>query len=447
MEIKTSGGSGGGITGSGAAGQVTFWDGSSSVSGNANFLFDSTLVALRLGITAVIARTREKFSLNYDAASADSGSSHATLYGRYRNLNNTNFTSFQNAIVGQFTRTITTNTTDSGDPYGAFVALMTFSAAGSTLTHSGHAQHYLAQASSIAAGSTSIAHLSCFRVEASSAANTGRKYGFLCQALSGGTTANVCFGDSGATSASGDWSLYMGSSKNNHINGNIYVGATAVSSLFNAEKVSIQNSQASGATSNSGLTVIENITSNTVSSGSGNNCAIFGQLTRTITSSTTDTQGRTAAIVASLSLQASGVTYGNAQTNGVNFFATTGGLYAGTIAVDHFSLYYGSANSQAVTGTKYGLRLGSITGGTVNNFAIWTDAGVVSFNDYLNFRQNSDPGAAGTDSVRLGAEDASAGNRTFHFRTEAAVVGGAVSPDATIPIKWNGTVYNLCLKT
>jgi hypothetical protein len=91
--------------------------------------------------------------------------------------------------------------------------------------------------------------------------------------------------------------------------------------------------------------------------------------------------------------------------------------------------------------------MGSITGGSVNNFAIWTDSGVVSFNDYLNFRQNTDPGATGADSVRLGAQDASAGNRTFHFRTEATVVAGAVSPDATIPILWNGTVYNLCLKT
>jgi hypothetical protein len=231
------------------------------------------------------------------------------------------------------------------------------------------------------------------------------------------------------------------------LNGNVYIGATAVSSLFTTEKVSIQNAPTSGATNNSGLTVIQNVTGNTASSGAGTNCGFFSQLTRTITSGTTDTQGRMSGIVASISIQASGLTYTNAQTGGVNFFSTSGGLFAGTLAIDHFSLYYGVANSQAVTGTKYGLRMGSITGGSVNNFAIWTDSGVVSFNDYLNFRQNTDPGATGADSVRLGAQDASAGNRTFHFRTEATVVAGAVSPDATIPILWNGTVYNLCLKT
>lgn len=402
-----------------------------------------TSAATRIGTTGVLSSTNEQLSVQLSAVVGGAAQAHAALYTQYRNTADTAFSSTQYAAVFDWRRTVST-VTDTSTSAVVRVEGPVITVSG-VYTNASHRGILVATPSFSGGGSLAIAIYSAIEVAASTTVTGARKACILLGAPTGATTGNARITDTSSFVA-GDWVFALGSTNPSYHVGALYLGGSAVHT-FTAEKLSVQDTQTSGAFNYAGAAVTINVSGNTASSGSGNLAGVHGVLVRTITSSTPDTQGRMAGIVAGLTIAASGVTYTNATTGGCSYYATQGSVSTGTLAITHYSLYYGSANSQAVTGTKYGLRLGSITGGSVANNAIWTDSGVISFNDYLEFRQNADPGATGADLVKLGAQDASAGNRTLHFRTEAAVAAGAVSPDATVPILWNGTVYQLCLKT
>lgn len=435
----------------------------SAVGTNTIFTFSSTqsftLNALRLGVSGIISQDNERLSVRYDAAVGDAALSSVGAFIQYTNSNNTNFTSFQRGIQADWRRAISSNTTDSGSTIAALGASPVFTVTGGGVTYTISSTFNTILVGSAAlsgGGALAIATYTGIQVAANSVATGTRKVGVYIAAQTAATN-NARFADN--VSFSGTWNNSWSSTDASHHAGTFYIGGTAAHTL-NTEKLSVQDTVSSGAFNQGCVVALLTCSGNTAASGSGNVVGVQGIAQRTITSGTTDTQGRIFGVIAQIGVTCTGVTYTNATTNGVGYFSTTGFVApGGTLAITHFSGFNMSANSQ-VTGTnKYGVRIQSLTGantmnvafycdnvsGATTNNAIRTNAGVVSFGDYMEFRQNADPGATGADLVKLGAQDASAGNRTFSLRTETSVAAGSLSVTHSVPILWNGTVYNLLL--
>lgn len=430
--LGASGGGSGTVGGTGTAGQVTYFSDTSTIAGNASFLFDSTNIALRIGTTGILASTNETFSSRFNAASGNSGQSSAAGVFLYRNHTDTAFTSFQRGILSGFSRTITTNTTDTNDS-ASLCTYMSFSATGSTYTHSGNIAQVTLNAPTLAAGSLALSFYSGIRIEPSSV-NTGTRRAGIYVGAQTGTSNYARWADS--TSYSGAWNFYCASTDRNHFAGYTYIGGTAAHTL-NTEKISVQDSLTGSANNSAAGCFLMTGTGNTAFSGSGNLAGLQGVVQRTITSGTTDTQGRIYGVIGQVGVTCTGVTYTNASTNGVGYFSTTGFIaHGGTMAVTHFAGFNMSANS-IVTGTnKYGVRIQALSGantsnyafycdnvsGATNNYSLYTGTGAASLGDYLELRGNHDPGAP-TDAVRISGKvstDAGTPN-TLHLRTEQAV--------------------------
>lgn len=383
----------GGVSGSGTAGRVAYWDGSSSISNSANYLFDTTQVATRLGTTGVLALTYEKQSTRLVAQSADAASSHATVYTQYTNSNNTAFSSVQRAAVYDWRRTISSNTTDTGANLGVVRVEPIFTVTGGAVVYTlanTYSAFQVVGPSLSGGGTMAVTQYNSIEVPSSSTATGTRKTG-IHLGVQSGSTNNAGMADN--ASYSGTWGLHLSSTNANHFQGIVYIGGTIAHTL-NTEKLSVQDSIAAGATNNAAIAGKMAFTGNTPASGSGVATAIHGVINRNITSSTTDTQGLSSFAARAAFTVSGGQTYTNTSTAGVAYYSTGGFPAAtGTFAITNFSGFYMLANT-AVTGTnKYGVRIDGLSGantthygvyvgdvtGATNNYAIYTGSGGVRF--------------------------------------------------------------------
>lgn len=220
--VLTSDGSGGAswqavagtgtVTGTGAAGQISYWTGASAIAGNSNFLFDTTDQSMRLGTTGVLSILREKFSLRLTADVADAAQGHAALYAQYINARNTAFTNDQRAAVFDWRRTITASTTDTGAQINAVRVEPIFTVTGGgvvyTLANTYSALQVVGPSLS-GGGTLAITRYYNLEIPANSTNTGGIKVGLFVGTQSGSTTANIGIGDTGAASASGTYNIYM----------------------------------------------------------------------------------------------------------------------------------------------------------------------------------------------------------------------------------------------
>ena len=453
----TSGGGGGGgtVTGTGTSGQIAYWDGASSITGSTTGLFDGT--NMRVGVTGAVASTNERVSFRYTSLVGNAAQSNAALAVQYVNAQDTAFTSFQRGLLALLSRTITTNTTDTNDT-AVINTGMTITAGTATYTHSGTVAQILCNAPSIASGTAALTYYSAIRVEASSATTGARKTAIHVGAQTNGTTANARWSDS-TTFPAGNWNFSSSTTDPSHHAGTYYIGGTAAHTL-NTEKLSVQDSLTGSANNSAAGCFLMTGTGNTAFSGSGNFVGVQGVVQRTITSNTTDTQGRLYGVIGQVGITCTSVIYTNATTNGVGYFSTTGFVApGGTLAITWFSGYNMSANSQ-VTGThKCGVRIQALSGantnnyafycdnvsGATNNYAFYSGTGAVSHNDYVEFRQNADPGAVTADTVRLGAKDTAGAARVFAFRDEVGATAEVNTSSQYWSIWLNNTQYKVLL--
>lgn len=450
----SSGGGTGTVTGTGTSGQLAYWDGTSSITGSTTGLFDGT--NMRVGVTGAVASTNERVSFRYTSLVGNAAQSNAALAVQYLNAQDVAFTSFQRGLLALLNRTITTNVTDTNDT-AVINTGMTITAGTAIYTHSGTVAQILCNAPSIASGTAAMAYYSAIRVEASAAVTGARKVAIHVGAQTSGTTGNARWSDS-TTFPAGNWNFSSSSTDPSHHAGAYYIGGTAAHS-FNLEKLSVQVTATGDAFSHVGGAFLQIANGNTAFTTTGDLAGVVGSLHRTTTGSVTDTVGRMSAVFARM-IWTIGGTYTNATTNGVNYFSTSGfPATGGTLAVTHFSGYNMSANSQ-VTGTnKYGVRIQSLTGANTVNAAYWADdvsgattnyflrggSGRASFGDFIEFRQNADPGAVDTDTVRLGAKDTAGAARVFAFRDEVGATAEVNTSSQYWSIWLNNTQYKVLL--
>lgn len=452
----TSGGGGGGgtVTGTGTSGQIAYWDGTSSITGSTTGLFDGT--NMRVGVTGAVASTNERVSFRYTSLVGNAAQSNAALAVQYVNAQDTAFTSFQRGLLALLSRTITTNTTDTNDT-AVINTGMTITAGTATYTHSGTVAQILCNAPSIASGTAALAYYSAIRVEASSATTGARKVAIHVGAQTNGTTANARWSDS-TTFPAGNWNFSSSTTDPSHHAGTYYIGGTAAHS-FNTEKLSAQDTVTGDALSHVGGAFLQVANGNTAFTSTGDLAGVVGSLHRTTTNNVTDTVGRMSAVFARM-IWTIGGTYTNATTNGVNYFSTSGfPATGGTQAITWFSGYNMSANS-VVTGTnKCGVRIQALSGantnnyafycdnvsGATNNYAFYSGTGVVSHSDYVELRQNADPGAVTADTVRLGAQDTAGAARVFSFRDEVGATAEINTSSQYWTIYLNGTQRKVLL--
>jgi len=191
---------------------------------------------------------------------------------------------------------------------------------------------------------------------------------------------------------------------------------------------------------------------NTPVTTAGTYSGLTAFLTRTTTADVTDTSATLSAFRTGVVFNPSvGTTYTNADSVGVSGIRIGGPANggAGALAISNFNLAYISTNSTNTGTNKYGLRVGAQTGAT-NNFAIQTNAGVVSLGDALQLRSVAAPSAV-ADTVQFVSEDLSAGNTIPSIVCEGTGVVGAGISDVTVTtkvaVKVNGTVYYLLATT
>jgi hypothetical protein len=446
--------------GAGSAGQIPYFTDANTQAGSANFLFDSSDVAIRLGVTGILSLSREKISARLVAANADSASSHGTVYAQYTNSNDTAFTSSQRVLEVDYRRTVSTNITDSNTGCAVMRGGPAFTVgAGATLTMSQMRCIGIVSPSLSGAGALALATYAGLEVFSSSTVTGARKFGVIVQTQTGGTTANIAFSDASGTSASGSWGLYLGQTNASHIQGAMYVGGTTAHS-FNTEKLSVTDTQEGGANNVVGGAV-RLIANGAAFTNSGDVAGFVGGLNRVTAGNVTDSSGRQSAVLARFLWTISG-TYTNASTNGVAYFATSGfPATGGTQAITHFS-GFNMTSLSVVTGTNaygvriqgitaantanYGVYIGDITSATTN-YAWYSGTGRASYGDFIELRANHDPGAP-TDAVRISSKvstDAGTPN-TLHFRTEQAEEATATFTQTHRLRVWvNNTEYYLSL--
>lgn len=80
------------------------------------------------------------------------------------------------------------------------------------------------------------------------------------------------------------------------------------------------------------------------------------------------------------------------------------------------------------------------------NIGIGTTSFGTSAAGVLAIKNGTEPSTSPADMIQLYSVDLSAGNATLGLRTETAVVSEAVTSDATLSVKINGTTYKILLK-
>lgn len=421
------------------AGLINF-SGSARLTSGGDFFVGSSVGPFSYGVERVGARLIP--------VAGNAALSHATLQAQYLNSNGTTaFTSTQVGVGSDWRRTVTTSLTDTGSIYAITAGMLFTITAGQSYTNAQTSAVVSIAAPISATGTLALTNYSGINIAASAVATGTRKTGILI-GLQQGASNNTAISDSAAYT--GDWGLYFSNATNPHyLESPVRIGTTTTAT-FSAEKVTISKSTGGDGSSHVGLSVLKTYTGNVAFSTASLGAAAASFVTnRTITSSTTDTLVRTCAIFAQLTFTISGgQTFTNTATQGMSVIAVPGfASPSGAMAVTHYHGIYVGANSFNTGGTKYGIRVGAQTSATTANFCWHSDTGVASYNDYIELRQNADPGAVSTDTVRFGAQDTGAAARTFSFRTEAAVAAGALSGTHSVPIYWNGTQYNLLLNT
>lgn len=391
---------------------------------------------MRLGTTGILSGDNEKFSMRFIPSSGMAAQVNYGLYCQYINNNDTIFSSTQRGMTVDWRRNITTSITDTGSALGAASMGISFTCTGGGTTYTlanTMAVLTIGQPTISGGGSVSINTFAGINIAASSTNVGARKVALLIGAQSASTN-NALIADSASFTA-GNWGIILSSANANALAGNLYIGGTAAHS-FNVETLSVQAAPTGDANNRALIAGLLTPTGNTAFTGSDVH-AVVGAINRTITSSTTDTVGRYASILARMIWSVSGgQTITHTQTGGVNYFSTSGfPAVTGTCAITHFAGYNMPAIS-TVTGTNfYGVRIQGITGantsnyayyagdisGATNNYAFYSGTGQVSFGDLLELRANHDPGAP-TDAIRLSAKDTTEGSpaRTLHLRTESA---------------------------
>lgn len=405
----------------------------------------------RIGTTGNLSSDKERLSVRRVPASGDAANSHATAFFQYLNNNTTAFSGSQTSVVADWRRTITDNVTDTGSGNYALGAGIVFSVASTkTYTLANTMSKVVITSTSLSGGGAlAISRLYGIHVAADSIATGTTKVGAFIGTQSGASN-NIGIGDSGAASPSaGNWGGYFSSSTYPwYIQADTRIGSTAVNAL-GTEKFTIADTRTGDASSHGGLSVLSTYSGNTPFSVTGN--GILGGYianNRTITSSTTDTCVRHAALMAQLTFTITAAqTLTNAEAQGLSVIAIPAfAAPSGAMAITHYHGIYLGAHSFATGTNKYGLRIGDHSGAT-NNYAIHTGTGAVSFGDYIELRANHDPGAP-TDAVRLSAKASTDTGtpHTLHLRTEQAVEAiGSFTATNKLRIWHNNVEYHIQL--
>jgi hypothetical protein len=375
---------------------TTNFSGAMRISSNADVFIGSAMGPYSYGF--------ERLGVRLIPASGNAASTHAAAQVQY--LNNNGATAFTNTQVGLSTdwrRTITSSTTDTGSIY-SLIAGMTYTiTAGQTYTNAQTAASLIIAAPASATGTLALTNYSGINVAASTLATGTRKTGILINAQTGATN-NAALADNVAYT--GTWALNFTNTNPIHFAGYTYIGATAAHS-FNTEKLSVTETLTGDGSSHAANSSIITLSGNTAFTGTDIH-SVVGAMNRSITSSTTDTVGRYAAVLGRMIWSVSGgQTITHAQTGGVNYFSTSGfPAVTGTVAITHFAGYNMPVIS-TVTGTNaYGVRIQGLTAANTNNYGIYVGDITTATNSYAIY--------TGAGGVRLGGlvDASTAGIRT-----------------------------------
>lgn len=183
---------------------------------------------LRVGNTAALVGN-ESLTVQKRVVSGAAASNNYGTWIRYLNDTNTAFSGEALAVVADFRRTITSDTTDTSSYSGAILSQCYFNIASTkTFTHAADiANHWVYAPGNTGAGALAIARYSGINIEASSLATGTRKYGIKMGAQTGATN-NVLISDS--TSFSGNYATYLESVNPNYFAGPMCFGSQDVAS-------------------------------------------------------------------------------------------------------------------------------------------------------------------------------------------------------------------------